>query len=76
MHPDDDTESRGATTGASERPSYGTRADYLEINAGTDTPAAGDPQNTTTEGGPELLDRLHDVYDPTAVRRDERDADA
>ena len=72
MHPNDDTESAEATSHCSERPAYGTRADYLEINDGTSTPVTADSRDVPTVGGADLLDRLHDVYDPD--ERCDRDA--
>lgn len=74
MHPNEDTGSTGAAGHGSDRPAYGTRADYLELNGGTDTPPAVDPGDDAVEGGPDLLDRLHDIYDPAPGAGDDRDA--
>ena len=64
MHPNDDTERAEATSHGSERPAYGTRADYLEITDGASAPVTADSGDGPTVGGTDLLDRLHDVYDP------------
>ncbi len=63
MQSNDDTKGSGADSHGSDRPAFGTRADYLELNKGNDVPPAPDRGDDAVAGGPELLDRLHDVYD-------------
>lgn len=74
MQSNDDTKGSGADSHGSDRPAYGTRADYLELNQGNDVPLAPDREDDDVAGGSELLDRLHDVYDPGAGPGSDPDA--
>lgn len=62
MQSNDDADTAGTAHSPNDRPAYGTRADYLEINGGTTTPATPDHLADPVEGGPELVDRLRNVY--------------
>lgn len=76
MHRSDDAGSTPAAGRGPDRPAYGARAVYLELNEGTSGPPAADPGDDVVEGGPNLLDRLHDIYAAAPGTGDDRDASA